>query len=89
MSDRQSAEDELRCIEFTEAVTAYLDGAIDEDHRQRIERHLAGCAGCRAALDQVQTVIRLAGRLTVADVATLDPVIRDRLLGTLRIPRRG
>jgi hypothetical protein len=32
--------------------------------------------------------IRLAGRLTVADVADVDPLIRDRLTATLRVPRR-
>jgi hypothetical protein len=56
--------------------------------RARIERHLAGCGGGQAAIDQFQTVIRLAGRLTPGDVARIDPLIRDRLMNTLRIPRR-
>jgi hypothetical protein len=30
----------------------------------------------------------VAGRLSPADVASLDPLIRDRLMATLRIPRR-
>ena len=69
-------------------MTAYLDGEVDEDQRRRIDQHLDGCQGCRAALYQFRTVIRLAGRLTAADVASIDPLIRDRLLTTLRIPRR-
>ena len=61
------------------AITEYLDGDVEEQ-RARIDRHLEGCAGCRAALDQFQTVIGLAGRLTAADVASLDPLVRDRLI---------
>ena len=83
MSDRR--DDDLRCIELVGAITTYLDGG---EQRARIDRHLEGCAGCRAALDQFQTVIGLAGRLTAADVASLDPLVRDRLLSTLLIPRR-
>ena len=49
-------------------VTAYLDGEVSEDQRRRIDHHLDGCQGCRAALHQFRTVIRLAGRLTPADV---------------------
>lgn len=88
MSDRSQAESDLRCIEFAEAVTAYLEGAVDEEQRRRIEHHLAGCAGCSAALDQFRTVIDLSGRLSVADVVGVDPLLRDRLEATLRIPRR-
>jgi predicted anti-sigma-YlaC factor YlaD len=86
MNDR--TEGEVRCIEFVEEITSYLDGAIDPIQRGRIEQHLAGCAGCRAALDQVQSVIRIAGHLTAADVATIAPLIRDQLLETVRRPRR-
>ena len=88
MTDRMSDSDDLRCIDLVRVVSAYLDGEVDEDQRARIERHLEGCGGCRAAIDQFQTVIRLAGRLSAADVATIDPLIRDRLMATLRTPRR-
>jgi anti-sigma factor RsiW len=89
MTDKSSrhAED-LRCIEFVDMVTAYLDGALDERQRRRVDDHLEGCEGCRAALQQWRTVVHIAGRLTVSDVASTDPLIRDRLMATLRIPRR-
>ena len=88
MTNRSGTE-ELRCIEFVERVTDYLDGAVTEDERHRIDEHLEeGCQGCRATLDQFQTVIRMAGRLTAEDIASLDPLLRDRLLATLRTPRR-
>lgn len=88
MNDSRSGTDDLRCIEFVSLVTAYLDGQVDQQQRRRVDKHLQGCRGCQAALDQFQTVIRLAGRLTAADVADLDPLLRDRLTATLRVPRR-
>jgi anti-sigma factor RsiW len=88
MNGSESGTDDLRCVEFVGLVTAYLDGEVDEEQRRRIDKHLEGCRGCRAALSQFQTVIRLAGRLTAADVADVDPLTRDRLTSTLRVPRR-
>jgi predicted anti-sigma-YlaC factor YlaD len=88
MNDSGWRTDDLRCIELVSLVTEYLDGEVDQEQRRRIDNHLDGCRGCRAALHQFRTVIRLAGRLTAADVAEVDPLIRDRLTATLRAPRR-
>jgi anti-sigma factor RsiW len=85
---RGPTPNDMACIDVVELLSAYLDGDLDDDLRARVDRHLAGCDGCTAALGQFETVIRLAGRLTAADVASLDPLVRDRLLSTLRIPRR-
>jgi anti-sigma factor RsiW len=88
MNDSGTGTEDLRCIEFVTLVTEYIDGEVDQKQRKRIDKHLEGCGGCRAALNQFQTVIRLAGRLTAADVTDVDPLIRDRLTATLRAPRR-
>ena len=88
MNSSGSGKEDLQCIEFVGLVTAYLDGEVNEGRRRRIDEHLKGCQGCQAALAQFRTVIRLAGRLTAADVADVDPLIRDRLTATLRAPRR-
>ena len=85
---REPSPDDLACIELVDTLTEYLDGEVNEGERARIERHLEGCEGCRAALDQFQTVIRLAGRLTDADVARIDTLARDRLMAALRAMRR-
>jgi anti-sigma factor RsiW len=87
VNDRQTNE-ELHCTQVAELVSAYVDGELDATERDRIARHLEGCPGCRAAVDQFETVKRLTGTLSPADVADLDPLIRDRLVATLRIPRR-
>lgn len=82
------APDDLQCAELVASLTEYLDGEVNEGQRTRVERHLETCEGCRAALDQFQTVIGLAGRLTVADVAHIDARVRDRLIATLGVMRR-
>ena len=38
---------EFKCQEMIEVVTNYLDGAPPSAERQRFERHLSYCAGCR------------------------------------------
>jgi anti-sigma factor RsiW len=88
VNDQAIPDDELRCIEFVDEISAYIDGEVDDAERTRIERHLEGCLGCRAAVDQFETIKRVAGRLSPTDVASIDPLIRDRLMATLRLPRR-
>ncbi|MGH8836767.1 MAG: anti-sigma factor family protein [Actinomycetes bacterium] len=90
MTDEQNAaEADQRCIDFVELISAYLDGTLPDDVRRRVDKHLGHCQGCRAALSQWRTVIGLAGRLTTADVADIDPYVRDRLMATfLEIRRR-
>ena len=80
--------DDLQCVQLVDTLTDYLDGEVNEGQRRRVEQHLATCEGCRAALDQFQTVIGLAGRLTSADVAHIDALVRDRLIATLGVVRR-
>ncbi len=86
--DKGPAPDDLACIELVDSVTESLDGELDEAQRRHIDEHLETCEGCRAALDQFQTVIDLAGRLTADDVARIDARVRDRLMATLRVMRR-
>jgi anti-sigma factor RsiW len=90
MTDEQNAADtDQRCIDFVEVITAYLDGTLPDQVRGRIDEHLGHCQGCRAALLQWRTVAALAGRLSPADIADIDPYVRDRLMTTfLEIRRR-
>ncbi|MGH2384277.1 MAG: anti-sigma factor family protein [Candidatus Limnocylindria bacterium] len=86
MPDRnRPIRDDLQCVELVDSLTDYLDGDLK---RRRVEQHLATCEGCRAALDQFQTTIGVAGRLTPDDVAHIDALVRDRLIATLGVMRR-
>jgi anti-sigma factor RsiW len=82
------AGSDLACKEIVELITAYLDGALPDDLRTRVDQHLATCDGCQNVLAQWRTVIALAGRLTEADVENADELIRDRLISTCRRLRR-
>jgi anti-sigma factor RsiW len=73
---------ELTCQELVELVTDYLEGRLDAEERARFDRHLAGCDGCTAYLEQLRVTIRLAGRLDPAAVG-------DDAMRTLTAAFRG
>ena len=72
---------EMNCQTLVELVTDYLEGALPEPDRARLEVHLAACEGCTRYLEQIRTTIRLTGRLREED---LSPQARERLLGVHR-----
>ena len=76
MSDPM-AED-LECREVVEVVTDYLEGVMPPGQRLRFHHHLALCEGCQAYLEQMRTVIRVAGRPAV------DAVPPETMAGLLR-----
>lgn len=59
---------EVVCQEWVELVTAYLDGSLPGRLHRAVDRHLAGCPGCRAYLEQIRSTIALCGRIPVDDV---------------------
>lgn len=71
----------LDCDELVELVTAYLDGSLDLDTRERFDLHLAECDGCDNYLQQFRTTVSTLGKITESD---LDPAFRDRLLNSFR-----
>lgn len=72
---------DMDCEELVELVTDYLEAVLDPDTRARVERHLAGCDGCTAYLEQMRTTIVLLGQLPPDE---LDAPSRDRLLHLFR-----
>lgn len=54
---------ELRCNEFVEIVTDYLEGTLPPTELRRLDRHLKRCVGCDAYLRQMRETIRLIGAL--------------------------
>jgi anti-sigma factor RsiW len=84
---RRRQRDDLACVEFVEAVTDYLEGAMSPTERARLERHLQACHGCTHYLEQIRTTITLVGRLTVDDVDALGDDARAELLAAFRAYR--
>ena len=69
---------DLDCRDVVEVVTDYLEGAMAAEDRRRFDRHLAVCEGCQAYLEQLRTVLRVAGRPIV------DAVPPETMAGLLR-----
>jgi predicted anti-sigma-YlaC factor YlaD len=76
---------ELDCGTAVELVADHLEGATSLDQGRRLELHLVGCDGCRDYLQQVRTVLRVAGRPLVRAVP---PRTMAGLLRALRDWRR-
>jgi hypothetical protein len=48
---------------FTDRLSEYADGELDAAERAAIDAHLAGCAECRMALDELRAVVARAEAL--------------------------
>ena len=71
----------IACQEMVELVTDYLEDGLSWRERRRFERHIAGCEGCSAYLEQMRRTLRVLGRL---DEETISPEARDALLHAFR-----
>ena len=72
---------ELTCSELVELVTDYLEGRLPREDRRRFHRHIAGCDGCTAYVEQMRVTITAVGTLSETDLA---PHARDELLRVFR-----
>jgi anti-sigma factor RsiW len=76
----------LACRELVELVTDYFEGSLDATDRARFERHIAGCDGCTAYVEQMQITLRALGRIPEESIS---PRARDALLHAFRDFRAG
>jgi anti-sigma factor RsiW len=72
---------DLTCEGLVELVTAYLEGALDEDSTRRFDQHLAICPGCETYLDQMKETVSLVGEIPVE---TLSEEMQTALLHAFR-----
>lgn len=49
----------LNCKHVWAYVSDYIDGALEEDLREQIERHLEHCEICSAVIDSTRNILRL------------------------------
>lgn len=78
---------DLPCSELVELVTEYLDDAVDDVLRGRIDDHLRLCEGCRSYLDEMRSTIAALGRTSSSPEAS-EPV-QAGLLAAFRAWRRA
>ena len=72
---------DLRCQEFVELVTDYLEGALPPAELARFQAHLDYCDPCITYIEEIRLTIRALGRLSEADII---PEARDELLAVFR-----
>lgn len=71
----------LVCREAVELMTDYLEGALSERDRGRLETHLAACPHCSEYLAQMRRTLDLLGRVEADE---LDPQVQDDLVALFR-----
>jgi anti-sigma factor RsiW len=69
------------CRDAVELVTDYLEGALSQAQRRRLEAHLAHCPDCPEYLDQMRAIVALAGSITPDD---LTPRMREEFISLYR-----
>ena len=72
---------EMACKELVEVVTDYLEGAISDAERRRVEAHLGECDFCVEYLDQMR---HIAGDLHGLSGETIAAERREALLSAFR-----
>jgi anti-sigma factor RsiW len=77
---------DLACTEEVELITDYLEGALPEAQRRRLETHLDTCPGCTEYLEQMKTV---AGSLGGLREELIPREMRASLIASLRDLRKG
>ena len=75
---------DLRCIELVEVVTEWMEGALDDEDRVRLEAHLVTCGSCTSYVAQLRMVPVLLRRQPPHGPP---PAARAALLDALRRAR--
>ncbi|TDO33870.1 putative zinc finger protein [Kribbella sp. VKM Ac-2527] len=71
----------MTCAELVELVTAFLEGALDNETERRFQDHLEICDGCETYVEQLRRTIEEVGKLPPE---SLSDEARDRLLDAFR-----
>jgi anti-sigma factor RsiW len=58
----------LVCRQAVELMSDYLDDALSDRHRARLEAHLADCPHCSEYLAQLRVTIEALGKATPEDL---------------------
>jgi hypothetical protein len=71
----------ISCNEFSQKLSGYLDGVINDEETRSINAHTAACEDCRRKLHNVSTIVKSLHRL---DRVTVSPSFDKNLLTKIR-----
>jgi anti-sigma factor (TIGR02949 family) len=73
----------LNCESLLGSLSEYIDGELNPELCQEIEKHLAGCENCRVVLNTTKRTIDLVQ--APAEKADLPDDVRERLFKRLNL----
>lgn len=90
-SDAEFIRDRLviTCADALDLMTVFLDEALGDDDRQRLQTHLAGCEACSVYLDQLKQTVEVVATVKGADSYAVDDQTMDELLERFRETQGG
>jgi anti-sigma factor RsiW len=77
---------DIMCRQAVELMTDYLEGALSDLDRARLEAHLGACPHCTEYLDQIRRTIAAVGRVAPESLA---PEALDELVALYRQWKAG
>jgi anti-sigma factor RsiW len=80
MSDHQHS----KCRSLLDAMSDFVDGTLEEELCEEIERHIAECQNCRVVADTLRKTISLYHESS-AEGGEVPVVVRERLFRTLNL----
>ncbi len=75
----------IRCAEFVELVTDWMEGDLPEPVRTEIEEHLLICPPCVIYVQQIKSAV---AAMRSADAPSMPVLRRDELLTAFRASQR-
>jgi anti-sigma factor RsiW len=77
---------DIACREVVQILTEFLEGALEEGERTRVEQHLVLCPGCSEYLRQIRATIQATRKLSERDIPER---VKENLLDAFRHWRHG
>jgi anti-sigma factor RsiW len=78
---------QVRCVEFVESVTDWMEGALTDDARVELEEHIAICPHCHEYVAQLRLSLRVLRELEHTTHEAPPPDARAALLAAFRRER--
>lgn len=78
------------CQRFKSMVSDYIEGELDQQNHELMEKHLRDCLGCKSKISQLKQLIQNLKKLPrIAVSSDFETILRARINRESRLARRG